>query len=143
AIGGEKATALESAQHMGHHTEMMGVEGMEFVQHFAMSPLYAQALFGEWDAILATPAPPDSLAYPTGVWHFAQGLALARTDRPDEAQAHLDVLRPIAADSSLAAYVAALNSFQAILQIAEPYLEGEIAAARGDYDAAVAALEEA
>jgi len=143
AIGGEKATALESAQHMGHHAEMMGVEGMEFVQHFAMSPLYAQALFGEWDALLATPAPPESLAYPTGVWHFARGLALARTGQPDAARVHLDALRPIAADTSLAAYVAGLNSFHAILRIAEPYLEGEIAAARGDYGTAAAALEEA
>jgi tetratricopeptide (TPR) repeat protein len=143
AIGGEKATALESAAHMGHHAEMMGVEGMEFVQHFAMSPLYAQALFGEWDALLATPAPPDSLAYPMGVWHFVRGLALARIGRPDAAQAHLDALRPIAAETSLATYVAGLNSFHAILQIAEPYLEGEIAAARGDYDAAAASLEEA
>jgi hypothetical protein len=143
AIGGEKATALKSATNMGHHAEMMGVEGMEFVQHFAVSPLYAQALFGEWDTLLATPAPPDSLAYPMGVWHFARGLALARIGRPDAAQAHLDALRPIAAETSLAAYVAGLNSFHAILQIAEPYLEGEIAAARGDYDVAVASLEEA
>jgi tetratricopeptide (TPR) repeat protein len=143
AIGGERATALESAAHMGHHAEMMGVEGMEFVQHFAMSPLYAHALFGEWGTLLATPAPPDSLAYPMGVWHFARGLALARTGRPDAAQAHLDGLRPIAADTSLTAFVAGLNSFHALLQIAEPYLEGEIAAARGDHYSAVASLEEA
>ncbi|HLT48119.1 MAG TPA: tetratricopeptide repeat protein [Rubricoccaceae bacterium] len=143
AIGGEKATALASAAHMGHHTEMMGVPGMEFVQHFAMSPLYAQALFGEWDAILATPPPPDSLAYPMGVWHFARGLALARTGRPDEAQRELDALRPIAADTTLGQQFAALNSYHAILGVAESYLAGAVAAARGDYDMAVASLEEA
>jgi tetratricopeptide (TPR) repeat protein len=36
-----------------------------------------------------------------------------------------------------------LNSLGAILQVAEPYLSGEVAAARGDVEAAVAALEEA
>ena len=79
ALGGEKATALASAGHMGHHAGMMGEPGMEFLQHFSMSLLYAQALFGEWDAILATPAPPDSLVYPTGVWRFARGLAFVGT----------------------------------------------------------------
>lgn len=142
-LAGERATALESARHMGHHAGMMGMEGMEFLQHFAMSPLYAQAVFEAWDAILAAPAPPDSLAYPTGVWHFARGLAFARTGRPDEAQRELDALRPLAADASLAEIVAALNSLQSILQIADVYLAGEIAAARGEPDAAVALLEEA
>jgi tetratricopeptide (TPR) repeat protein len=142
-LSGERATALASARHMGHHSGMMGMAGMEFLQHFAMSPLYAQAAFGAWDAILAVPAPPDSLAYPTGVWHFARGLAFARTGRVDEAQRELDALRPLAADSTLGMQFAALNSLGAILQIAEPYLTGEVAAAQGDGDAAVAALEEA
>ena len=143
ALGGEKTTALQSAQHMGHHSEMMAVPGMEFVQHFAMSPLYAKAIFGEWDAILATPAPDTSLVYPMGVWHFARGLAFAHTDRPKEAQQELDALEPLAADTTIAGILAGLNSLHAILEIAERYLAGEVAAARGDSDAAIAVLEEA
>ena len=143
ALGGEKATALASAGHMGHHAEMMGEPGMEFLQHFSMSLLYAQGLFGEWDAILATPAPPDSLVYPTGVWRFARGLAFAHTGRVDAAQRELDALRPLASDTTLGAQFGGLNTLSAILQIAEPYLAGELAAARGEYDAAVAALEDA
>ncbi|MGI9174866.1 MAG: hypothetical protein ACR2GR_06070, partial [Rhodothermales bacterium] len=142
-LAGEKATTLASAREMGHHADMMGMEGMEFLQHFAMSPLYASALFGEWDAILDAPAPPDSLVYPTGVWHFARGLAYARTGRADEAQRELDALAPSAVDTTLTGVVAGLNSLHAILQIAEPYLAGEVAAAREDYDAAIASLEEA
>jgi tetratricopeptide (TPR) repeat protein len=143
ALAGEKATALESAAHMGHHEDMMGEEGMEFLQHFALSLLYAQALFGEWEAILATPPPPDSLAYPNGVWHFARGLALARTGRTHAAQRELDALQPLAADASLGQQFGGLNTLGAILQIADSYLAGEVAAARGDHEAAVAALEDA
>jgi tetratricopeptide (TPR) repeat protein len=143
ALGGEKATALASAGHMGHHAGMMGEPGMEFLQHFSMSLLYAQALFGEWDAILATPAPPDSLVYPSGVWRFARGLAFARTGRMDAAQLELDALWPLAADTTLGEQFGGLNTLSAILQIAERYLEGELAVARGEHDAAVAALEEA
>ena len=143
-LSGERETALASAHHMGHqHADMMGMEGMAFLQHFVMSPLYANAVFGEWDAILAAPAPPDSLAYPTAVWHFARGLAFARTGRVDKAQRELDALRPLAADASLGEQFGGLNSLGAILQVAEPYLSGEVAAARGDVEAAVAALEEA
>lgn len=143
ALAGEKATTLKSARQMGHHAEMMREPGLEFLQHFAMSPLYAQATFGEWEATLAAPNPGEGLAYPTGVWHFARGLAFARTGRPGEAQHELEALRPLSADTSLDAILAGLNSLHAILHIAEPYLAGEIAAARGDYDAAVRALKEA
>src|SRR5690606_9125974 len=131
------------AAHMGRHAAMMGEPGMEFLQHFAMSPLYAQAVFEEWDAILAAPAPPDGLAYPTGVWRFARGLAFARLGRVAEAEREHAALRSIAADTALAAHLAGLNSLRAILQVADVYLAGEIAAARGDTEAAVALLEEA
>lgn len=143
AIGGEKTKAMASAEQMGHHAHMMGEPGMEFLQHFAMSPLYAKALFGDWDAILATPSPPDSLVYPLGVWHFARGLAFARTSRIDEAERELAALRPLAADTTLGSQFGGLNTLAAILSIAEPYLAGELAAARGDVEAAVSALEEA
>lgn len=142
-IGGERATALASADHMGHHAEHMGMPGMAFLQHFTMSPLYAHAAFGEWDAVLAMSAPPDSLVYPTGVWRFARGLALARTGREGEAQRELDALRPLAADTSLGRQFGGLNTLSSILRIAEPYLAGEVAAARGDTDEAVRQLEEA
>lgn len=142
-LSGERATALTSADHMGHHVDMMGVPGMEFLQHFAMSPLYARAAFEDWDAVLAAPAPPDSLAYPTAVWHFARGLAFARTGRLGEAEREYAALVPLAADTSLAAHPAGLNSLHAVLQIADVYLAGEMAAARGDTEAAVAALTEA
>ena len=142
-LGGETATALASADHMGHHAAMMGTPGLEFLQHFAMSPLYARAALGRWDAVLAVPAPPDSLVYPTGVWHFARGLAYARTGRVAEAQRALDALRPLVADTTLGEQFGGLNTLAAILQIAEPYLAGEVAAARGETDAAVQHLTDA
>lgn len=145
ALAGMRETALESAHHMGHRTdaEMMREPGVEMLQHFYVSPLFAGALFGEWDAVLAARPPEADLTYPTGVWRFARGLALARTGRPDEAQAELDALTPIAAETALGQMFGGLNSFEAILNVGVPYLTGEIAAARGDYEAAVAALEEA
>ena len=141
-LGGERATALASADHMGAHAEHMAMPGMEFVQHFAMSPLYARAAFGMWDEILEAPAPPD-IVYPTAVWHFARGLAYARTGRPDDAQREHARLAALAADSTLGEQFGGLNTFADILGVAVPYLAGEVAAARGDVDGAVRHLEEA
>ncbi|WP_412069678.1 hypothetical protein [Rubrivirga sp. IMCC43871] len=143
ALSGERAAALASADHMGRHAAMMGEPGLEFLQHFAMSPLYARAFFQDWDGVLEAPAPPDSLVYPRGVWHFSRGLAYARTGRVAEAQRELDALRPLAADTSLGAQFGGLNTLGAILAIADPYLSGEVAAARGDGAGAVRHLEEA
>ena len=141
-MGGERATALASADHMGRHTEHMGTPGMEFVQHFAMSPLYARAAFGMWDAVLAAPAPPD-LVYPTAVWHAMRGVAFARTDRPAQAQRELDALRLLAADTSIGEQFGGLNTLGDILAVAVPYLAGEVAVARGGTDEAVHQLTEA
>ncbi|WP_412061762.1 hypothetical protein [Rubrivirga sp. IMCC45206] len=142
-LSGEKATAFASAHHMAEHAPMMGQPGFEFLQHFAMSPLYASAAFEAWDAVLAAPAPPDSLAYPTAAWHFARGLAFARTGRVAQAEREHAALVPLAADTSLAKHRAGLNTLYAILQIADVYLAGEVAAARGDTDEAVRRLREA
>jgi tetratricopeptide (TPR) repeat protein len=142
-LSGETATALASADHMGRHTEHMATPGMEFVQHFAMSPLYARAALGRWDEVLAAPVPPGSLTYPTAVWHFARGLAYARTGRPDAAQGEHDRLAALAAEPALGEQFGGLNTYGDILGVAVPYLAGEIAAARGDADGAVRQLEEA
>ena len=142
-LGGEKEAALRSAHHMGQHAGMMGEPGMEFLQHFAMSPLYAHAAFEDWTPILEAPEPAGDLAYPTGVWHFVRGLAFARTDRPDEAEREFDALRPLASDDGLGEQFGGLNTLGDILGIAVPTLAGEVAAARGDADEAVRQLTEA
>ncbi len=142
-LSGEKETALASAHHMGQHADMMGMPGMEFLQHFAMSALYAHAAFEDWEVLLAAPAPPDSLIYPTGVWHFVRGLALARTGHAEDAQQELDALRSLSTDTALGQQFGGLNTLGAILEIAVPYLAGEVAAARGDTDTAVRHFEAA
>ena len=43
------------------------------LQHFWSIPLYTLAVFGHWPEILAEPAPPGDLRYPTAVWHYSEG----------------------------------------------------------------------
>jgi len=145
-MAGMREAAIEGANHIAHGAnpdffdEPGGFGGQ--VQHFAVSPLFAYIRFGMWDEILAAEVP--NRAYTRGIRHFARGVAFARTDRVADAYRELDALAPLAADPALAdVSIGGFNSHQSILQIAERYLAGEIAAARGSFDLAASALETA
>jgi tetratricopeptide (TPR) repeat protein len=143
---GRNERALEAACHMAEHVDqkIMREPGFAVVQHFSLIPLYTMVRFGEWDLILAEPAPVEDLKYPRGIWHFARGMAQLRKGRPAEAQSELDKLKSFAADESLRAeFIWQINTTGHLLQIAEQALSGEIAAAKKDYEAALAHLREA
>ncbi len=121
--------------------DMMRQPGMGTLQHFYSLPYYAMYTFGQWEEILGEPAPADDLLYPTGVWHFARGMALLRTGRLDEAEAELDELARLAEDERLEEVTLwDINSTADLLQIGTELLSGELAAARGNDDEAIAHL---
>lgn len=114
------------------------------LQHFYMIPLYTKALFGNWDAILAEPAPAAELVYPTGIWRYARGLALLRKGKLEAAKQELEMLKQNKADPAVAKLtVFDLNPVSQLLQIGIDVLQGEIAAQSNEYDTAVSYLEHA
>jgi len=107
------------------------------LQHFFSVQYFVLTKFGMWDAILQETPPPAELAYPTGVWRFARGMALTRLDRLDEAGQELAALKKIAADESLREVtIWGTNNYYDLLGIAVNVLGGELAAAKQDYDRA-------
>jgi tetratricopeptide (TPR) repeat protein len=113
-------------------------------QHFWLMPLFTKALFGQWEEILQEPVPPDDLVYPTGIWHYARGLAFLRQGKLDQANEELDRLKNIAKNPAVADLtIFNSNAIPHILNIAQAVLAGEIAAERGSYDAAVIHLQQA
>jgi tetratricopeptide (TPR) repeat protein len=105
---------------------------------------YALVRFGKWDEILAEPVPAEDLQLSTGMWNFAQGMALLRTGKVEEAQAALAVVQEIAAKPEMASQgLLSFATAEQILKIASGILAGEIAASQGDVDTAVAELEAA
>jgi tetratricopeptide (TPR) repeat protein len=114
------------------------------LQHFWSIPLYTRALFGHWPEILAEPAPPPDLMYPTAVWHYARGLALVRQGKSEDARQELARLTGIVRDPAVASLtIFDLNAVVGILNIAEAVLAGEIAAGQGNYETAVRQLQRA
>ncbi len=124
--------------------EKMREPGLETLQHFWVTPLYALTRFGHWDEILAASEPAEDLIYPRGVWHYARAMALIRTERLDEAQQDLDALAQIAADPALESItVWDINTTSALMAIALEVVSGEMAAAKRRWNTAISHLERA
>ncbi|HSK80233.1 MAG TPA: hypothetical protein VLQ45_27510 [Thermoanaerobaculia bacterium] len=143
---GRSALALEAARDMAsgidHHA--MRQDGLGTLQHYQITPIYALVRFGRWDEILKTPEPDADLVYPRAVWHYARGMAFARTGRPDEADREREKVRALAAEPAMAKMtVWDINTVSDLLKVADALLAGETAAARRDWDAAVRHLEAA
>ena len=147
SMEGASATALAAAEETASRAnlpDLIKQPGFEFLQDFWVTPLKAKVQFAKWDEIVATPKPSDDMPYPVAIWHFAQGMAASDQKRLDDAQAHLDALAKAAADPMFEKYmVGPQHSLARTLKVAERVLAGELAWARKDNKAAIAALEQA
>lgn len=124
--------------------ELLRAPGMAVAQHFLMQPAFAQVRFGAWEEILDSAEPDEDLLYARGVWHYARGRALLGTGDIEGAVAEAAEVAALRADPGMAE----LTFFERdngddLLAIAELVLNGEIDAARGDLEGAIAKLEEA
>lgn len=101
-------------------------------------PLYTQIQFSRWDEILAMPLPSDKYAYLQFVWRYGQAMAHLRGGDLDASNADLDEMKRLAvSDGVRKSRVRQVNK---MTEIAIGMVKGEIAAATGDYDAAIEAL---
>jgi tetratricopeptide (TPR) repeat protein len=114
------------------------------LQHFMVIPLYTQALFGDWDAILNEPAPASDLLYANAVRHYARGLAFVRKGRTEETKqelARLEQYRDHPAVAKLSVFD--LNPVPQLLAIGADILRGELAIRSGRFEEAVASFRHA
>jgi tetratricopeptide (TPR) repeat protein len=144
ATEGQSTEALSTARSLASKVEEYHAE-LPLVEEFLAIPVLTLVRFGKWDAVLGEPAPPAGRSYQGAIWHYARGVAYARTRRTAEADAELALVRAAVKDPANEQLLLAGNtaSAAALLAIGEAHLEGELAAARGETDAAVAALERA
>jgi tetratricopeptide (TPR) repeat protein len=145
-LEGRSKVALDSANAVRSKvpSEMMRQEGMAVLQHFYMVPTFVMIRFGMWDDILKSPAPDKDLIYPTGIWHYARGLALVRTGKIEDAKKELEQLISIAANPALEKLLLMdLHKTTDLTKIEVEHLSGEIAAASKDYNTAITLLQKA
>ena len=140
---GQSHLAIESARRSASMIDDAILKEMPMTAVFRMVPYWALARFGKWEEILQEPAPPVSSAFLKGGWHYVRGLAFAAKRQLQQAEQELAALREIMKDESLDGKLLSPNTARAVLSIGPEVLAGEIAAARGQFNAAVAHLDRA
>lgn len=143
-LEGASGIALRAAENTAARTDHGALEELHFMQHFLVTPLFAQVRFGRWDEILAAASAPADLPFPRAIWYYARGRALAATGQADAAAEELSALETLAADPGLASVmVSDLNSAADVLAVAIPSLRGAVARAQGRHDDAIDSWTEA
>jgi tetratricopeptide (TPR) repeat protein len=143
AMIGRSAQAMEASRlaRQKSDTSMLRTPGFGALQHYRTLPLLTMVRFGQWDAALAEAAPPEDLPYERAMRHFARSRALVARGDLAGAESELAALRRVRDDARVAGVtIWDLNAGATLLEIADASAAGEIAAARGDWGGAVAAL---
>lgn len=140
---GQSKVALDAARDVASKVDDQMLKDVPLTAVFRMVPYWTLARFGLWKEILEESKPPATNAFLTGSWHYVRGLAFVATGKLDLAEAELGKLREIMNDPSLDSALFSKNTARTVLRIAPEVLAGEIAAARGQFDAAIAHLDRA
>lgn len=131
SFAGMKARALASARDAASRVPLAVLKQYPGFELFTPAPYFAMAQFGDWDAMLSTPAPDTALEYTTGMWHYARGLAFSGKGRPTDAAREADQVERIAAVLPKDQVVFAFHSAPGLLRLAAHVLRGDIAEKRG------------
>ena len=140
---GRKRDSLQTARDLKDAVPIEVVKAMPMGETMWPKLYFAMARFGEWDAIIAEPAPPKEFLYTTAMWHYARGLAFAAKGKPGDAALERKALDASAADLSAEFMIGPNNKGPAVTRLASQILAGAIASARGDHEQAIADYTEA
>jgi tetratricopeptide (TPR) repeat protein len=143
-LQGSRTLAQQAADQTAQRAVRDQLDAGNFMQRVIGSRLCAEVRFGQWETILAQPAPPGDRPFPTAIWHFARGMANVRTGDLQAARIELTALDKIASDPAMEKLVLAdINRADRILGVASNLLRGELEIADGKPDAGIASLREA
>src|SRR5215217_7723481 len=140
AMNGRYADSIKSARDLEANVKSV-VKAMPMLEMFLPYTSVSMIRFGKWDEILKEPKPDAPLKITTGFWHFARGSAYAAAKDTAKAEAELTALRAV--DKTLTEERLVNNAAIDVMKVAEFALEGKIALARGDKQAAYELLNKA
>ena len=144
-MAGESHIALDAANKTADKIPVEVLKDVPILQTFLLAPDYARVRFGKWDEILSAPVPRADTLFTRGIRHYARGMAFVRKQDFASAQKERDALRTIIGDPKLIATPTSmsLNLADSVLRVGAEVLDGEMAAAKRDYDTAIAHLDRA
>jgi tetratricopeptide (TPR) repeat protein len=144
SMEGDFAESKQAADRLVNHVQPM-IHDMPMLEGFLTIPTAVLLRFEKWDDVLKTPQPDANLKNATVFWHYAHGMALAGTGKPDEAEKeHKLIVEAKNATPEDAIFAPPFNNkTKSILQIADDVLAAKIAMARHDNAGAIARYKNA
>jgi tetratricopeptide (TPR) repeat protein len=140
---GDKATALEYAKRLQSAVSDNAAENAGWIQLIKQAPYLVNAHLSEPDTVLAMQDPGEAFPFVRAMWRYARGIALARSNRLDEARAEAAAIAALEARKDITYPEDIAPAVAGVLQIARLVVEGRIAEAEGDDAAAVEAYRKA
>lgn len=142
-MSGDGPTVIGAAEKLQGLIPDAAAKMVAFVQPIRQAPYFAHAQFSTPEVILALPAPDQELPFVKAAWHYARGTALAKQGDAAGANAEIAAIAAIDTSTDFSLLTAAGIPASNVLKIAQLVIEGRIAQAKGDADAAVSAFEKA
>jgi tetratricopeptide (TPR) repeat protein len=137
AMEGRSAVSIEAGKKVAANVQLEMIEQFPGVEFFHTIPLLSLVRFAKWDEILATPAPPEGLEFSRGIWHYARGIAMARTGDIGGARAERDAIEPLLTSDVILSIDAVDYPASNVLLIAEHLLLGEADLSAGNHVEAI------
>lgn len=138
SMSGQTDMAIESAQKVADNVRLEMIEQFPTVEFFKTIPMLALVQFGQWESILAYEQPPETLDYSNAIWHYARGVAAARTGYTETAIEERDALAALKDTVQINFLDTADYPASTLLTIADELLQGEIAQAEVRVEDAIA-----
>jgi tetratricopeptide (TPR) repeat protein len=140
---GQSTLAIEAARSLEARIDDETLRVAPMTAGFRLVPYYALTRFGRWQEMLKEPEPPEFNLVLRAAWHYARGLAYTATAQVTAAERELAFLKLLLEDDVMKQPLFSPNSAGAALAPAPEVLAAEIAAARKQYDVAIAHLDRA
>ncbi len=133
-----KQAALEMVANVGD-----GDREMQMLEGFRLYPMMVDLRFRRWDTLLATPEPERDRVFSHAFWRYARAMALAGQGKARDAAAEQRRFERERAAMPPEGQYLINNKAGDVLALAAATLDAQLAAARGDTTAAIAAWRRA
>lgn len=147
AYEGRSAEALKSADKVALYAmeNYCGPKKVLEAPRFRHLPWITSARFGKWDDVLKVPQPAvtNDFLVDRVFWHFARGLAFAAKKDADAAGREYDRMHQLVFNDAAKKLDNPQFPASSLMVVADHWLAGKVAAARGGFTDAIAELEKA
>jgi tetratricopeptide (TPR) repeat protein len=136
-MSGSYEQAMKAAKELAADAAPL-IENVPSVEAYMLNPILVPVRFARWDEVLANAAPDEKLKGLAFFWHYARGCAFAAKKQVRQAEAERDAMERVYKELPPGhAFGMLPNDWSTMHNMAAGALNARIAAARGDFTAAI------